>query len=535
MRTTFLVSLFVSPMIRLCFKQTLWGRRPFSVSFSRLKDDYKKQLKNLGSILLQGKVGDAQDRKLTDLDLESQLPKQPSQLALDITVKENIDELEDCFEKVAFMTKDDIAIQENFDQGGQFGSFPSEHFFDRRELIRSLPDEVDLLETPWEEIERVYKLLEKLDVDRSVHAKYLKKFGIDDNDLITRLRMGNNLRDMCSSGRRGEKYEISKGLERVFKKLYQYNVVGFDRSLVGVPLRGGKNNLKKNASEESPADAFPTELIRDMRPFDTKVPVHKVDVNFLDDDLLKESISPFDAKPLPPEDLLRDVGKPIFLDTIDNYRKVEHPSMEFLTRIEKETILLKDALYLEITRKMIPTGTDVITFNSQKLKTNEYVIASKDHDATTISGPTTSYRFKQFDLVPIYGMLLSTVKHYNNLYKHLFRVILINLDEHVDVLTRIKYTLARESNSFMRKLYARIHKAVSDKLMPLALKSRIQVPKQYNAVLHKHILCGNFLRIYWVRKPGVGLRTERRDFSRNVRRKAQSLNILILNPANLLK
>lgn len=501
--------------------------RSFSTSIPRFKDDYKKQLKNLGSVLLQGKVGEA--RQLTQLEFEL---SDRGDLSLDAAVKENIDDLEDCFEKVAFMTKDDIAIQENLDGGRQFGSFPSEHFFDRRELIRSLPDEVDMAQTPWDEIERVYLLLERLDRDTAVHTKYLKKFGIDDNDLITKLRMGHNLRNMCSAGRRGEKYEISKGLERVFKRLYPYNVVGFDRSLVGVPLRDGKHMMAPGGDGTRGA---PAELIRDVRPFDTKVPVHKVDVNFLDEDLLKESISPFDAKPLPAEELLRDVGKPIFFDSIDNYRKVEHPSVEVLDKIEKETLQLKDALYLEMARKMVPGGVDVIGFNSPKMKTNEYVIASKNHDATTVSGPTTSYQFRQFDLVPIYGLVLATVKHYNGLYKHLFRVMLINVDDHVDVLTRIKYQLPHEADAFMRKLYGKIHRVVADRLMPVALQHRLRVPKQYHAILHKHNLQGNFLRMCWVRKPGEGLRAERTNFARTVRRGAKTLNILILNPAHLLK
>lgn len=508
-------------------------RRQFGVSALTCKNKNKSDLKELGSFLHKGKVGDGNNpRRSTDLDLDPQTQEPPQELPLDVAVQENIDALEDNFETVAFMTKDDVAIQESFDQGSQFGSFPSLHFLDRKALIRSLPDEIDTSAMLAAEVDRIYELLRMLDEDRAVHQKYVKKFGIDPNDLITRLRMGRNLDDMCKAGRRGERYEMPKGLERVFRKLYQYNVVGFDRSLVGVPLRGGRHG--KMGSKDVPG-AFPVEMIQDMRPFDTKVPVHKVDVNFLDDDQLKESILPYDLKPLPPEDLLRDVGKPLFIDTIDNYRKVEHGSLEVPTRVEKETLSLKDLLYLEIARKMIPTGVDVINFNMPKMKTNEYLIASRDHDATPTLGPTTSYRFKHFDLIPIYGMVLGTIKHYNNLYKHLFKVMLINLDEHVDVLTRIKYSLAEESEAFMRKLYGKIHRIISNKLMPLALKHRMKIPLRYDAVLHKRILSLNFLRIYWIRKPNMGLGAERKDFSKNVRRKSLAYNVMIINPPYLLK
>lgn len=502
-------------MFRLSAKPA-W--RPFSTSLPRHKDDYKK-LKSLGSQLLQGKVGEG--RRLTPV----KVAPPPDHLSLDAAVKENIDDLEDSFEKVAFMTKDDIAIQENLDGGRQFGGFAPLHFFDRRELIRSLPDEVDMQSTPWTEIDRVYRLLERLDRDAAVHAKYLKKFGIHDHDLVTKFRLGNNLRDMCQAGRRGEKYEVPKGLERVFRKLYRYNVVGFDRSLVGVPLRSGKHAVEPGRGDYG----VPAELIRDMRPFDTKVPVHKMDVNYLDEDQLKESISPFDPKPLAAEEMLRDVGKPIFFDSIEQYRKVGHPAVEVLDRIEKETLQLKDALYLEMARKMAP-GADAVGFNSPRVKTNEWVVAARAHDATTVSGPTTSYQFRQFDLVPVYGVVLATVKHYNRLYRHLFRVILINMADHVDVLTRVKYRLPHEADAFMRKLYGKIHRVVAHRLMPVALRHRLRVPKQYHAVLHKHNLSGNFLRICWVRKPTVGLHAERTNHARKVRRSAQALNILILNP-----
>lgn len=526
-------------MFRLFLKSppTSGLTRHFSRSALALKNDNKNELKKLGSFLHKGKVGKGNGGNLenprtsADLDLDP-APEQGRELALDLVVKENIDELEDNFETVAYMTKDDVAIQENFDQGNQFGSFPSEHFLDRSALIRSLPDEIDIFETPWEEIDRVYLLLRKLDEDRSLHQKYIQKFGIDPNDLITKLRMGSNLNDMCKAGRRGDRYEMPKGLERLFKRLYQYNVVGFDRSILGVPIRGGRHGDKGN---KNGSGSFPVEMISDMRPFDTKVPVHKVDVNFFSDDQLKESILPYDSKPLPPEDLLRDVGKPLFFDTIDNYRKVEHPSLEFLTRVEKETLSLKDLLYLEIARKMIPTGVEAINSNMSKMKTNEYVIASKDHDATPTSGPTKSYRFKNFDLIPIYGIVLGTVRHYNNLYKHLFKVILINLDEHIDVLTRIKYSLAEQSQAFMGKLYDKIHRIISTKLMPMAVGHRLKVPRKYHAVLHKHILSLNFLRICWIKKPKTGLRLGRKDFSRNVRRETLRLNVLILNPLHLLK
>lgn len=222
----------------------------------------------------------------------------------------------------------------------------------------------------------------------------------------------------------------------------------------------------------------------------------------------------------------------MLFDDIDNYKKIEHPSVELLDRIERETLTLKDSLYLEIARKMIPLNTDVVNLNAPKLRTNEYVIALKDHHATALSGPSLSYRYKYFDLVPVHGMLLTSRKHCNNFYKHLFKVILINLEEHIDVLTRIKYKLPEESQAFLSKLYGKIHRVISDKLMPMAVDCRLKFSLEYQGVIHKHIKSLNFSRLYWLtvpRKESSG----GRDYGRQVRRGVPRVKVYPLDLAQL--
>lgn len=493
-------------------------RRAFSLTLAARKN--KDQLKQLGNFLQKGKVA-AADGKIVPVHAKPSAPDSAEMSALDECVDRKLDELDDSFATVAYMDKNDIKIQENFDEGRQFGAYPLLHFFNRKAVIRSLPDEIDLLETPWEEVQRVYAELQKLDDDQAVHSKYMKKYGIGHNDLIMRFRIGRNLYDLCKTGRRGEKYELPKALDRVFKNLYQYDVIGFDRSIVGVPLRAAKGA----------ADAFPPELIRDIKPFLTKVPVHKVDVNSMDDDLKRECITPYDPKPLPAEEVLRDVGKPLFLDNIDDYQRFEHPLADLVSQLEKAVLQLRDQLYLEITQKTMHSGLGFVSFNSPRIKLSEYVLVLKNHDSSTATGPMTSYRFKFFDLVPVHGLLLTSIKHHNCLYKHFFKVILINLDEHIDVLMRVKYKLPDEAQTFIRRLYGQINRVIKLKMLPMTHRHRMRVSLQFDSVLYKPMTHTNFLRIYWLRRPG---RSGTRDPLKKLRRQLLKLNLLRLNLAKLL-
>lgn len=489
--------------------------RALSTSARCCKPKNKEQLKNLATVLQQGKVS------LGSTEWEPRASKPLVGLALDQSVKDHLPELEESYDTIAFMTREDVAIHENFKSRGLFNTFPSEHFFDRKSLLRTLPDEVDLLKTPQEEIDRVYKSLKSLDEDKSVQLKYMARFGINQDDIHTRLRLGNNVEEMCKAGRRGEKFEVSKGFDRIFKRLYPYNIVGFDRSIVGLPMRGGRHALSRGTEK-----FVPDELIRDAKPFETKIAINKLDVNFLEDEQLKETISPHDPKPVPAEELLRDVGKPLFLDNIDSYKRVEHPLWSLVSVFEKETLVLRDSLYLELARKMIPTGVEIVSFNDPRLRTSQYVVASKESGATALSGPAISYRFKHFNLVPIYGIFLRSRKHLHSMYKHLFKLVLINLDEHVDALTRIKYRLPEEATNFLRKLYGRIDKVVTDKLLPVVLKNRLSV--SHNVLLHKAVTNLPFLRMYWMQKPQN--RLLRRDYTKGLRRRAMAIRASTIEP-----
>lgn len=489
----------------------------FSRQFSLLrylnKDD--KELRRLGSILQQGKLGETIREK-------PEQPRVPAHLPLDVIVEEFREELCDSFDKIAYMSKDDVEIQSNFAKGRQFGSEPSLHFFDRKAAIRSLPDEVDVLSTPWEEIQRIYLVIQKLDDDKTTQKRVLERMGIREPDLMTKLKMGRNVEELCKAGRRGEKFRPGGSWDRVFRRLYAFNEVGFDRTLLGAPLRGGKH---ESGDHDRMRKEFPQEFIHDVTPFDTRVQIRKADVAFVDEDLLRECIAPGEKKPPSPEAQLRAVGRPLYTENCEFFRPLEHRNSELLDLVEKEVLTVKDALYVEIARKMIPSGgpkdaaSAAVGGDSPRVRSSNYVVVSKSHTATAFLGPASYLRFKSFPLVPVCGMLLATRKHVSSLYRHLFKVFLVNVEQHVDVLMGVKYSNEADGKGFLRKLYARIHRCVVDKIMPKAIQAKID-PGRVDVAIYKPFINSPFSRLYWVKSS---------RFKRsNVRRLAIRLNLVIL-------
>lgn len=470
------------------------------------KDEDKDLLKKLGSILQRGKVGSESAGKGNHRKLKTRLEEKPKEmtqyqkesLALELVVREHLPELEKSYQKLAFMTRDDIRIQENLALGAQFGAAPSGHYLDRAAIIQTLPNEVDLLNTPWDEIQRIYGALEQLDQDKSLASKVLKKYRIDERDLKTRLKVGKNVDGVCRSGRRKENYEVPRLFDRMFNHLHPFNIVGFDRSISGAPLLSGKHSIRRD-SKQRIRDEIPVELMQDIRPFNTKVSIMKRDANFMDEDLLKECISPHDPKPLAAKDALSGIGKPIFVDRVNNYQKLETPQLrELVDLIDREISTLRDSLSTEIAREMFPLN-NVIPISINELKTNHYVLTLKEHAATAYSGPALSYHYKLFHLIPVYGFFLHKRNQLNCLYRHLFKVMILNLEDHCRQLMKIKYKLPEESKMFMNRIKGKIHRALTEKIMSRILEERIRFSTMNDAIIWKPFLKTDFSRIYWIK------------------------------------
>ncbi|OBA22810.1 hypothetical protein METBIDRAFT_34483 [Metschnikowia bicuspidata var. bicuspidata NRRL YB-4993] len=464
--------------------------RSFSLSRFHTKNKNKVQLKNLGSFLLKGKVGEENTGKNSVNEVEVFPQLSDTQTSLEDFVDQHAKEIEESSFQIGYMGKDDIKFQEYLDSGRQFGGSGSGLVFRRIAAINSLPEEIDVIKTPWDEIERVYGVLKELDNDPGVHFKYKKRLAINTKSLLA--VRNKKLTDMCKFARRDQKRQMLP-LDLAFEGIFQYNVVGFDRSLAGVPLQTGKHAFL----DKKQGPQFPVELLEDSRPFETKIPIHKKEVNFMEDDALEETLMPHDVKPNSPEDLLLMEGKPIMIRDIDDYNTLEHLLESLKAKIEEQVFSLQKALSSEITRS---TMSLFLSFSGE-LKRNEYLLVSKSPYSTKYTGPTFKYALKFFDLIPFYGTLFTTVKHRTSLKRHLHKMIMLNLIEQIDSLTRIKYKLPADRRAFLDKTQALVKLLINDTLVPMIFKDRVKVPQHVHAVTHKQMKDSSFARIYWLRRP----------------------------------
>lgn len=464
--------------------------RNFSLSRNVSKNNNKIQLMALGNILLKGKVGQKDTENKPDKEVPVSHKPANYQNFIEDFVDAHAQELEESSSKIGYMSKNDIKLQELLDSGRQFGGSGSGLVLRRVALINSLPEEIDIIDTPWEEIDRIYGILKELDNDQGIHFKYKKRLAIDTKSLLA--VRNKKLTDMCKFARRDQKRQML-ALDLAFEGIFKYNVVGFDRSLAGVPLQTGKHAF----TDKKKGEQFPVELLEDARPFDTKIPIYKKEVNFMEDDALEETLMPHDVKPNSPEELLLMEGKPIMIQNIDDYNSLDHMLQEALKeKVENEIFNLQRMLSSELSRK-----TMSYFLSLKELKKNEFLLVSKSPLASKYTGPTFKYQLKYFDLIPFYGTMLTTIKHRTNLTRHLYKVVMLNLNEQIDTLTRIKYKLLTDRKAFLDRTHAQVHLLIKDKLLPMILQDRIAVPQDVIAATHKYVSNSSFLRIYWLRKP----------------------------------
>lgn len=517
-------------MYRAIFNQKLLPSRAFSSTGPLRKGDLKQKLAKLGLALLRG---DVQKEEVTAQD--DQAPEHPNtSSALEQCSQHFRDELEENYLTVIQMSEEDIKIQEHFNQGLQWGGHSPAHFFDRAAAYRSIPDTIDLLNTPQSEIERVYGVFSHLDNDRALFERAIK---VANNKVPAsggRGRQEKNFFESCKNLRRGELPQPQLTRELISRTVFPYDVVGFDRSILGFPLSGVK------AVSESGDRLVPQELIEDhsAHAFSTELPLKKEYVNIIDLDIMKDCIEPQYSKPESIEDALRVIGKPIFIENISDYDSIGPQRLPLVAVVTSEIKMLERSLASE--KKSIngvsginekpDTESDKITLLSHSkdfsvIKTGEFILASKHQDATIQEGPTFKYLIRTFDMIPFFGVNLVSRKQYHLFYRHLFKVFLTNCAPHVDDLTQIRYKLPEDVKIFTRRLYGRIHNIIKNKILPIALKHRSVYSLNFAIILHKAVKSGPFLRLYWNKKPPKSSRKETGQLTRRESRKFKVLHI----------
>ncbi|ODV69055.1 hypothetical protein HYPBUDRAFT_104478, partial [Hyphopichia burtonii NRRL Y-1933] len=416
--------------------------------------------------------------------------------------------LQQAYETIAYMTTDDLMIQQHLDEDSPFNSFESSHYLDRKQVIRNLPNEIDIFDTPIEKIEKIYENLSKLDNDKSVQLKYFKRYLKNyDDPIIQLLQQFNKINDKFKLLRRNEVDNLALAPNAFLYKENlcnnPYNVLGFDRSITGIPLRTGKHKLTDHC--------YPQEFIEDLQMFRKKLPLNKRDLNFIE---LEDNSVTFDPSKLQKKISKNELNKflssiykelefpkfAISINDISNYHNLESNSTYLINEIEYELLQFKKSLQKEIEIFMASNGKKILLLTPQDLKVNQFRLGESESRETTLNNSLMiiNYNFKNFNLIPGFGMLLTSRRHYNYMYRHLFKIFLINLEDQIDTLYRVKYYNQSKMKHFMNSVKLKIKDIINKKLMKIVLDKKIPSMNSLDALLHKSNANTAFKRIWWV-------------------------------------
>lgn len=410
--------------------------------------------------------------------------------------------LQQSYESVAYMSADDISIQSGFDEKGPFSSFPSAHFVDRRAIIRNLPDEIDAFSALNSELKNIYGQLQSLDSDRAVQLKYYKRYLKNYSDPVARLLQQFNKID--EKFKRLRRYEDDKLLLDPGAFYYNmnlcnvpYNVIGFDRSVSGMPLQLAKNRPKK---------AFPQEFVQDLVLQGPRIRLHKRDLNFKDEST--HTVDPAILHRHRSDDLARHLETVrekmklprnlLVVPDVGRYRVLDIGLLYLANETEIRILALKRQLQDEIVDHMVNGGPRELISRPLNLLNNHFLLCEDvvRSDRFNLSLVFFKYAVKPFNLIPIYGLFLSTRRQERYLHNHLVKIALLNVEEQVDRLCCIKHRTAPEMRRFMADVRSRINKIVRG-LLKIALEDRLPKSEALDALIHTANEKSPFKRLYW--------------------------------------
>ncbi|CAK9441775.1 uncharacterized protein LODBEIA_P56430 [Lodderomyces beijingensis] len=577
----------IPPVSRLCRSYSL-PRPPLRCFHSARvlsKDEKSKQmLKNLGINLQKGNINESNDENGTNNDSNNKNNSKNSSSSSSSSSKDGVDDdvhgvadeqqipepsisteqqmiqeqdLNDCFDSLSRMSTRDLVFQIGLDGKGQpFMSFANPHWVDSRMILRSVPDTLDLFDkSNMDQVEEIYEKLSQLDSNPQMHQKYLKRFFYDShNDLML---LGQTLRGISSKFKQLRRNELDKfvpesaSYEYISDKMkHPYNVVGFDRSLTGMPLR---------RLENVEAGVYPREFIQDLPAFDNKIQLKKLDLNFPEIDS-SINIDPAIATPLKDlydyenknfnprsgkdnigggiwansndvaqqqmhkavhESLSTKMGLPRNYIPVENcakYRRLKLNNHQITNRIEQEIRIMKKLLTDEIKTTIESSNAMLLSTNENyhrdHIKSNQFILCEIKN---LVSG--TFYIWKSFSILPVYFLLPLTKRREKLLANHLCKLFLINLEDKINILFRIKYDHARDEQKFMKTLLKNIGHTIRFRLWryfkinkrsistrATSFSSNIQLPlvksnlRKKQAVVYAPYTDSCYKRIYWIRK-----------------------------------
>ncbi|MDC6271291.1 hypothetical protein PP707_03245 [Acetobacter pasteurianus] len=467
------------------------------------------------------------------------------------------------YDSVSSMSRRDYLLQLALDGDASFGSFENPKRIDSRKILRLIPDELDLTDPKdMERVDEVYSKLAKLDSNQEMHQKYLKQIIIDyDNYFIELDQTIRGIQSKFKQLRRGETDRFNAGswvYELVNDRMkYPYNVVGFDRSFTGMPLRS--DFLQK--------PVWPREFIQDLPRYGGhKIQLKKADFNLPEHDG-SINVNPASVKPLQSlydyennhnnrsrlndglyhtttnnnNNSLNKVQKAtheyfsnvwglpkhyIPVKSTENYQRLNLNNHQITNRLVQEIRIMKKRLTDEIKATMETSNVVLLSANKNyykdHIKSNQYILCEiKDEQVGSF------YIWKSFSILPPYIFLPLSKRRERNLTKHLHKLFLLNLKDEVEILFNIKYDHTRDVKKYMKSLvkeighnilfrlwrYFKINKRTSRSSLSLSSAflsaSSFQLPlvkqkmKSKDAILYKPFKDSCFKRIYWVKKLDV--------------------------------
>ncbi|CAK7896683.1 hypothetical protein CAAN1_04S05908 [[Candida] anglica] len=524
----------------------------FSTSNVRFKDDdsdghsFQKEQVLLGSSLKRSESKNNTTTEISKLTVSSQdqaSPAYPHMLD---------QEVQRTMEKINSMTPQELKYQKFLDGDKPFLSVEPEGLQIRKNLIQDLPATIELRiqadkenkgsskysTDTLEGIQKIYKDLEKLDTDEAVHNKYYERFGLPVNDLVNDITQGiNGINDKFKSLRRWEDSSLPLSPQQFRLEInpfrMPYNVPGYDVSLSGIPLRWGKQRETKQE--------LPVELVKDLKMYETTVPVHKRDLDF-ETDRDKQLNSSNDSITIHPDIDTRAIiekvefrEKCIEVQSLDDYKPFPTRSNKTVDVTSNLISALRRRLGSEISREY----SGVLMLPDIPLKSNQFQIFEKkkpkilylwnESGSTEISLPIQLHSLSSF---PLSTYNIKTKKERLFLRMHLFKLFMINLEEHIDILIRLKYKTEKRKNDFLKKLARRIYHLIDSQLIDTVIRSTT-VPSEKldgaGALLYKPFKNGSFKRLIWTRNGWGSLKHHQRSKMPSIQVKILDLEKVVLS------
>ena len=163
----------------------------------------------------------------------------------------------------------------------------------------------------------------------------------------------------------------------------------------------------------------------------------------------------------------------IHYENVNQYNILPNISQDLYDDFENEIFQLRSFLQGQIKSHITKSGSKILLFGNQEIKTNQFKLCEviKPNHLNTSSLLVINYNVKLFNVFPNYSALLNSRRQMKNLSNHLFKLFLINLEDQIDTLIRMKYHDSKDMKNFMKHLKSTIKSTIKNKLIPSCISN----------------------------------------------------------------